>query len=75
MLWIPAGFAHGFLTLRDGTDLAYKCTDFYASLHERTIVWSDPDLAIAWPLIAGETPLVSAKDAAGLPLSRAEVFA
>jgi dTDP-4-dehydrorhamnose 3,5-epimerase len=74
MLWIPAGFAHGFLTLRDDTDLAYKCTDFYTSQHERTIVWDDPELAIAWPLPASEMPLVSAKDAEGLPVRRAEVF-
>jgi dTDP-4-dehydrorhamnose 3,5-epimerase len=58
MLWIPGGFAHGFLSLRDDTDLAYKCTDFYASQHERTIVWNDPELAIAWPLKPGEAPLV-----------------
>lgn len=75
MLWIPEGFAHGFLTLQDGTDLTYKCTDFYAPQHDRAIVWNDPDLKIAWPLPAGETPLVSSKDAAGLPLSRADVFA
>jgi dTDP-4-dehydrorhamnose 3,5-epimerase len=75
MLWIPAGFAHGFLSLRDSTDLAYKCTDFYASQHERTIVWNDPELAIAWPLKADEAPLVSPKDAAGSHLRRADVFA
>ena len=74
MLWIPAGFAHGFLALRDGTDLAYKCTDFYATQHERTIVWNDPDLAIAWPITV-DTPLVSPKDAVGLPLDHAETFA
>jgi len=75
MLWVPEGFAHGFLTLRDGTDLTYKCTDFYAPKHDRAIIWNDPDLKIAWPLPAGATPLVSAKDAAGLPLARADVFA
>ncbi len=74
MLWIPAGFAHGFLALRDGTDLAYKCTDFYAAQHERTIVWNDPDLAIAWP-ITMDAPLVSPKDAVGLPLKHTETFA
>jgi dTDP-4-dehydrorhamnose 3,5-epimerase len=75
MLWIPSGFAHGFLSLSDDTDLAYKCTDFYASQHERTIVWNDPELGIAWPLAADETPLVSPKDAVGQSLSTAEVFA
>ena len=75
MLWIPSGFAHGFLSLSDDTDLAYKCTDFYAAQHERTIVWNDPALAIAWPLAPNETPLVSPKDAAGLQLRGAEIFA
>lgn len=75
MLWIPPGFAHGFLALSDGTDLSYKCTDFYAAQHERTIVWNDPGLAIAWPLAAGEAALVSPKDAAGVTLDRADIFA
>ena len=75
MLWIPAGFAHGFLSLRDDTDLTYKCTDVYAARHERTIVWDDPDLAIAWPLPAGQAPLVSPKDVAGQRFASADVFA
>lgn len=72
-LWIPAGFAHGFLSLSDRTEVLYKATDFYAPAHERCIRWDDPDLAIAWPLTA--TPTVSAKDQAGQPLRTAEVFA
>ena len=75
MLWIPPGFAHGFLSLRDGTDLTYKCTDFYASQHERTINWNDSDLAIVWPLSPGQSPLVSAKDAAGQSFREADTFA
>ena len=75
MLWVPGGFAHGFLALSDDTDLTYKCTDFYASKHERTIVWNDPDLAINWPLPKGAAPLVSGKDATGATFARADVFA
>ena len=75
MMLIPTGFAHGFLALTDGTQLVYKCTDFYASQHERTIMWNDPDLAIAWPLAAGEQPIVSSKDAMGRGLKEADVFA
>lgn len=73
MLWIPAGFAHGFLALEDGTDFIYKCTDFYAPQDERTILWSDPALAIEWPLSETEKPVVSAKDALGLPLAEADL--
>lgn len=58
-LWIPAGFAHGFLSLEEGTVFAYKCTDYYAPEHERTIAWNDPDLAIDWKI---NTPIISAKD-------------
>ena len=75
MLWIPAGFAHGFLSLRDDTDLAYKCTDVYASQHERTLLWNDPDIAIEWPFLPGEEPIVSPKDKIGQPLKTADVFA
>jgi dTDP-4-dehydrorhamnose 3,5-epimerase len=75
MLWIPPGFAHGFLSLRDDTDLAYKCTDVYAPQHDRTLVWNDPDIAIAWPLLPGEEPIVSPKDKIGQSLKTADVFA
>ena len=75
MMLIPTGFAHGFLSLTDETQLVYKCTDFYASQHERTIMWNDPDLAVAWPLAAGEQPIVSSKDAMGQGLKEADVFA
>jgi len=63
MIWIPQGFAHGFYTLSDTADVGYKVTDFYAPQFERTLLWSDPDLAISWP-IEGE-PIVSEKDRAG----------
>ena len=64
-LWIPPGLAHGFLVLSDTADVLYKTTDYYAPREERCILWSDPTLAIGWPL-AGP-PILSAKDAAGLP--------
>lgn len=72
-LWVPPGFAHGFLVLSESADFLYKTTDYYAPEHERCIAWNDPDLAIAWP--AGITPSLSDKDSRGLPLARADVFA
>ena len=74
MLWIPPGSAHGFLALEEGTDLLYKCTDYYAPEHERTILWSDPAIGIDWPLDGIEVPLLSVKDAGGLLLAEADVF-
>jgi dTDP-4-dehydrorhamnose 3,5-epimerase len=72
MLWIPPGFAHGFLVLSDAAEFLYKTTDFWHAQHERTLLWSDPALAIAWPL-DGE-PVVASKDAAGVPLASAETY-
>lgn len=74
MLWIPVGFAHGFLTLSDSADVIYACTDYYAPDSERTIAWNDPDLAIAWPLESGGRPLVSGKDAKGAAFKAADLF-
>jgi dTDP-4-dehydrorhamnose 3,5-epimerase len=73
MLWVPEGFAHGFLSLEDGTEVTYKCTDLYLPAAERSVLWNDPAIGIDWPDL-GVAPLLSAKDAAGLPLSAAEVF-
>lgn len=72
MLWIPPGFAHGYLVLSDSADFCYKATDFYSPRHERTIVWNDPDIGITWP--SGKQWIVSAKDQQGLTLRAAEVF-
>jgi dTDP-4-dehydrorhamnose 3,5-epimerase len=72
LFWLPPGMAHGFVVLSDSADFLYKATDYYAPEFERTILWNDPDLGIAWPL-AGE-PVLSARDAAGLPFREAEVF-
>lgn len=73
-LWVPAGFAHGFLVLSESADFQYKCTDYYAPEHERTIAWDDPDLAIGWPLPEGAVPSLSAKDAAGARFRDAEAL-
>ena len=75
MLWIPPGFAHGFLSLQDDTELLYKCTDFYSAQAERSLIWNDPDIGIAWPLNGIGKPLLSDKDAAAKTLAEAEVFA
>lgn len=72
-LWVPPGFAHGFLTLSDSADFLYKTTDYYAPTFERCVAWDDPNLAIAWPL-AGHSPQVSVKDQAGELLANAQVF-
>ena len=72
-LWIPPGFAHGFVVLSESADFLYKTTDYWAPAYERCIAWNDPDLAIAWPLEG--TPAVSSKDAAGVAFRDAEVFA
>lgn len=73
MLWIPPGFAHGFLVLSDAAEFLYKTTDYWYPEHERTLLWNDPALGIAWPLAGA--PRLAAKDAAGQPLAQAEVFA
>jgi dTDP-4-dehydrorhamnose 3,5-epimerase len=72
-VWIPAGFAHGFLVLSDSAEVQYKTTDYYAPQHERTLLWNDPALAIAWPL-EGE-PVLAEKDRRGEPFATAERFA
>lgn len=74
MLWIPPGFAHGFVVLSEFAEFLYKTTDYWAPEHERSILWNDPDLAIDWQLGAA-TPLLSAKDQAARLLRDAEVFA
>lgn len=73
MLFIPKGFAHGFLVLSDEAELLYKASDFYAPQGERTLLWNDPQVGIQWPDIH-TAPLLSAKDEAGKPLNEADVF-
>jgi dTDP-4-dehydrorhamnose 3,5-epimerase len=72
-VWIPAGFAHGFLVLSDHAEFLYKATDFWYPEFERSILYSDPDLAISWPLTA--EPVLSGKDEAGVRFKDAEVYA
>lgn len=74
MFWVPAGFAHGFLTLEDDTDFLYKCTAPYAPQHEASLAWDDPEVGIEWPLDGLEVKL-SAKDAVGVPLAAVKAFA
>jgi len=71
-LWIPQGFAHGFLVLSESADFLYKTTDYYAPGHERCIIWNDPEIGIDWPL-EGE-PILAAKDHGGKRLKEADVF-
>jgi dTDP-4-dehydrorhamnose 3,5-epimerase len=71
-IWVPPGFAHGFLVLSETAEVVYKTTDYYAPQHERCILWDDPDLAIDWKI--NTTPIVSAKDRAGRSFKTAEVF-
>jgi dTDP-4-dehydrorhamnose 3,5-epimerase len=72
-LWVPAGFAHGFLVLSETADFLYKTTDYYAPAHERCILWDDASIGIEWPA-TGVTPQLSTKDVAGKALGDAEVF-
>lgn len=73
-MWIPAGFAHGFLTLSDSAEFLYKTTDYYAPTAERAVIWNDPEIGIQWPL-AGQPPILSGKDQLAGILSEAEIFA
>jgi dTDP-4-dehydrorhamnose 3,5-epimerase len=71
-IWIPEGFAHGFLVLSEYAEVLYKTTDFWAPEHERCLIWNDPRLAISWPLTSD--PILSAKDGQGLPLRASQLF-
>lgn len=73
MLWVPAGFAHGFLSLEDETDFIYKCTSVYSPADEHCLRWDDPAIGVEWPR-AGIRPALSAKDQAGVALADAVVF-
>jgi dTDP-4-dehydrorhamnose 3,5-epimerase len=75
MMWVPPGFAHGFMVLSEWADFLYKTTDYYAPAFERTIQWDDPALSIPWPLDGiGGRPILSEKDKKGVALAQAEVF-
>ena len=72
MMWVPPGFAHGFLVLSEFADFLYKTTDYYAPEHERSLLWNDPALGIPWPLAGA--PSLKPRDAAGAPLAQAETY-
>lgn len=72
MLWVPPGFAHGFLVVSDEADFLYKTTDYWYPQHERTLLWNDPSLEVDWPL--AEPPILAPKDAMGRPLAQADVY-
>jgi dTDP-4-dehydrorhamnose 3,5-epimerase len=71
-MWIPPGFAHGFVVIGESAEVLYKTSDYWAAEHERCILWDDPALGIDWPV---DAPLLSDKDRNGKPLEQAEVFA
>ncbi len=75
MLWVPPGFAHGFYVMSERAELLYKASDYYAPQHERSLLWNDSALGIPWPLVDGQPPILSKKDAEGAPLSQAETYA
>ena len=72
MMWVPLGFAHGFLVLSESAQFVYKTTDYYAPQHERTLLWNDSAVGVEWPLAGA--PLLKPQDAAGTPLAQAETF-
>lgn len=74
MLWIPPGFAHGFSVVSEHAELYYKCTEYYAPEHDRSLLWNDPELQIQWSL-GGAEPVLSAKDLAAKRLAEAEIYA
>ncbi|MCX5962543.1 MAG: dTDP-4-dehydrorhamnose 3,5-epimerase [Cyanobacteria bacterium] len=71
-LWVPPGFAHGFLVLSENTEFLYKTTDYYAPAYERSVLWNDPDLGIDWPI--DQPPILSSKDQLGRQFKDADVF-
>lgn len=74
MLWVPPGFAHGYLALSEEIDFIYKCTDLYAPQHERGIRWNDAHIGVQWPLASGVAPILSAKDAVAPLFKDAESY-
>ena len=75
MLWVPVGFAHGFMVTSDHAEFVYKTTDYYAPAHERSLLWNDPALGIDWPLAGIGMPQLKKADALGRTLATAELFA
>lgn len=74
MFWVPPGFAHGFYVMSESADFQYKCTDYYAPEHERSLMWNDPAVGVEWPIIPGTEPQLSAKDKDGTLLDAIDAF-
>lgn len=74
MLWVPAGFAHGFYVNSNTAEFVYKCTDYYAPEFERSLLWNDTEIGIEWPLVNGQPPLLSDKDSHGDTFAEADFF-
>lgn len=74
LLWVPPGFAHGFYVTTPTAEFVYKCTDYYAPEHEQSLAWDDPAVGVEWPLVNGEAPKLSAKDADGSLLADVKAF-
>jgi len=74
MLWVPPGFAHGFYVTSPQAEFVYKCTDYYAPEHERSLLWNDKDLNINWPILQGTEPELSEKDTKGIKFKEAEYY-
>ena len=75
LIWVPPGFAHGFMVLSDFAEIEYRMTDYHSPEHGRTIHWDDPDIGIEWPLLDGQKPLLSEKDEDAVSFEDAEVYA
>jgi len=74
MFWVPPGFAHGFYVMSELADFQYKCTDYYAPEHERSLLWNDPDVGVEWPILKGTKPLLSEKDIDGESVNTIDAF-
>ena len=74
MFWVPPGFAHGFYVMSELADFQYKCTDYYAPEHERSLLWNDSDVGVEWPILEGTEPQLSAKDKDGEALHTIDAF-
>jgi dTDP-4-dehydrorhamnose 3,5-epimerase len=74
MMWVPPGFAHGFLVMSERVEFMYKCTDYYSPQDERSLLWNDPDVGIAWPLPPGIEPIISQRDKSAARFAAAECY-
>ena len=73
-MWVPPGFAHGFYVVSDEAEFVYKCSEYFSPEDDRTLLWNDPDIGIEWPVEDFDNVILSAKDKAGTPLKKADVY-